>query len=114
MIRRPRAILSTVIFAVLPLSAHLARADELTVTLTIKDHRFVPEEVEIPAGTKVKLVVKNEDASAEEFESFELNREKVIAGNGQDIVYVGPLKAGIYPFFGDFNPATAKGRIIAK
>ena len=91
-----------------------AWADEPVVSLTIKDHKFIPGEVEVPAGVKVKIVVKNEDATPEEFESYELNREKVVAGHGQIIVYVGPLKAGSYPFFGEFNQATAKGRVIAK
>jgi hypothetical protein len=30
------------------------------------------------------------------------------------VVYIGPLKAGKYPFFGEFNPATARGVVIAE
>ena len=84
------------------------------VEITIKDHKFTPATVEVPANQKVKLVVKNLDASAEEFESYELNREKVIAGNAEAIIFVGPLEPGTYPFFGDFNKATAQGKIVAK
>jgi hypothetical protein len=29
-------------------------------------------------------------------------------------VYIGPLKAGKYPFFGEFNQATARGVVIAE
>jgi hypothetical protein len=91
-----------------------ARADEPTFTLTIKDHRFDPTQLDVPAGVKIKLVVKNADATAEEFESIELRREKVIPGGQQAIIFVGPLRPGSYAFFGDFNPSTARGRIVAK
>ena len=84
------------------------------ITVVIKDHKFEPSTVEIPAGEKVKLIVDNQDATPEEFESHELNREKVIRGNSKGIVLIGPLKEGTYPFFGEFNPATAQGQIIAK
>ena len=91
-----------------------AAAEEPTVTLTIKDHKFDPAEVEIPAGTKVKLIVKNADSTPEEFESHELHREKVIAGGQQAIIFVGPLKPGRYEFFGEFNPKSARGHLVAK
>jgi len=90
------------------LSANAADA----FTLTIKDHKYDPPEITIPAGVKVKLVVKNEDDTAEEFESVELNREKIVVGNGQIDVFIGPLSSGRYEFFGDFHPETARGHII--
>lgn len=83
-------------------------------TLIIKDHKFEPAELNVPAGQKIKLKVVNQDATPEEFESHPLNREKVIAGNSTATIYIGPLEAGSYPFFGEFNEATAKGVIIAK
>ena len=89
-------------------------AETPTFEIEIRQHRFVPETIEIPAGTKVRLVVKNQDPTPEEFESYELNREKVIPGNAQAIVFIGPLDPGTYPFFGEFNPKTAQGKIIAK
>lgn len=95
--------ISTVAFA--------AEADHLIV---IKDHRFEPAELVVPAHQKVKIWVENQDASAEEFESYELNREKVISGNGKVAIFVGPLKPGTYKYFGEFNPATAQGTIVAK
>ncbi len=82
--------------------------------LIIKDHKFTPQTLEVPAGKKVKVIVKNQDSTPEEFESYELNREKIIKGNGQITLFVGPLKPGSYPFFGEFNKETAKGVIIAK
>jgi len=82
--------------------------------ITIKDHKFIPAELTIPAGVKIKLIVKNEDPTPEEFESYELNREKIISGNRKATIFIGPLKPGRYPFFGEFNPSTAQGAIIAK
>jgi plastocyanin len=89
-------------------------AQEPAYTLVIKDHQFQPAEVEIPAGQKIALLVKNDDTTPEEFESTELRREKVVAGGEQITVYIGPLRPGKYEFFGDFNPKTARGHIIAK
>ncbi|MDX8385609.1 MAG: cupredoxin domain-containing protein [Gallionella sp.] len=82
--------------------------------ITIKDHKFSPAEITIPANEKIKLIVKNDDPTPEEFESHELNREKIIAGNSKTTLFIGPLKPGRYPFFGEFNPKTAQGVIIAK
>ncbi len=98
----------------LGLSSASAFAEVKEYALTLRNHRFVPAELSIPANTKVKLVVTNEDATPEEFESHELNREKIVAGNSRISVYVGPLKPGRYPFFGEFHMATAQGVLIAR
>lgn len=82
--------------------------------ISIKDHRFIPTELHIPAGQKVKLIIDNQDVTPEEFESHELNREKIIAPKSKSSLYVGPLKPGSYPFFGEFNPSTARGVLIAQ
>ena len=91
-----------------------ASAQDPAFTLVIKDHQFQPTEIEVPAGQKIALTVKNNDSTPEEFESTELRREKVVPGGEQITVYIGPLKPGKYEFFGDFNPKTARGHIIAK
>ena len=83
-------------------------------TLVIKDHRFQPTELNVPAGRKIRLLIENRDATPEEFESYALNREKVITGNGRATLYIGPLDAGRYPFIGEFNEATAQGVIVAE
>jgi hypothetical protein len=82
--------------------------------IEIRDHLFQPEEVRIPANTKVKLRVINRDPTPEEFESYELNREKVIMGGRKATIFIGPLAPGVYPFFGEFNPKTAQGRVIVE
>jgi plastocyanin len=111
--RRPLPGL-TVLFVFAFYGLSFARAEEDTYTLTIKDHRFTPTEIEIPAGKKISLTVKNLDITAEEFESTELHREKVVTGGQEITVYIGPLQPGRYEFFGDFNPQTARGHIVAK
>lgn len=89
----------------------IAHAEVPTFTLEIRDHLFFPSQLVIPANIKVKLIIINRDATPEEFESYELNREKVIMGGAKAIIFVGPLVPGDYPFFGEFNPKTAQGII---
>lgn len=84
------------------------------IEIVIKDHLFFPAIVEVPAGQKVKLRIINQDPTPEEFESYELNREKVIAGNRQTVIFIGPLNPGEYPFFGEFYPKTAQGKVVVK
>lgn len=84
------------------------------IELIIRDHLFFPATLEIPAGQKVRIRIINQDPSPEEFESFELNREKLVVGNGQVVIFIGPLEPGEYPFFGEFYPKTAQGVVIAK
>ena len=89
-----------------------ARAEDYV--LTIKGNKFSPAELTIPADEKVKITVKNLDATPAEFESYDLNREKVVSANSEIIVFVGPLKAGSYAFFDDFHRDMTKGTLIAK
>ena len=89
-------------------------ADKPVFKIEISNHLFMPAEIVIPANTKVKLMVHNLDAISEEFESYELNREKVIMGKRKAVIFVGPLAPGEYPFFGEFHPETAQGKIIVE
>ena len=91
-----------------------AHAADFETTLVIRDHKFDPAELNVPAGAKIKLTVQNQDATPEEFESTDLNREKVVVGKGTITVFLGPLDAGKYHFFGDFHQETAQGDLIAK
>ncbi|MHB1245040.1 MAG: cupredoxin domain-containing protein [Sulfuriferula sp.] len=103
-----------VILTAAMISAQAALAADSTYTLVIQDHRFQPAELAVPAGQKIKLTVENRDSTPEEFESYDLNREKIIAGKSTTTIYVGPLTPGRYRFFGEFNPKTAQGVIVAK
>lgn len=88
--------------------------DKGAYTLVIKDHKFEPARLGIPADRKIILTVENHDPTVEEFESYDLNREKVVQGNGKIKVFLGPLKAGQYKFFGDYHQGTAQGIITAQ
>jgi plastocyanin len=82
--------------------------------LVISNHTYQPAELKVPAGVKFKLVVENRDATPEEFESTEFNREKIVMPNSSIHLYVGPLAAGRYKFFGDFHQDTAQGALVVE
>jgi hypothetical protein len=98
--------------ALVILAPAAARADDYTVT--IKNHRFTPTELKVPANKRVAVTVINDDATPEEFESSAMKVEKVIAGKSKGVVRIGPLKPGRYHFVGEFHEATAKGVVIAE
>jgi plastocyanin len=92
-----------------------ARAENpFTVTITIRDHRFEPSELHVPAGRRILLTVINADPLSEEFDSSALKVEKVIAGKSQGVVHISPLDPGSYDFIGEYHEETAKGRVIAE
>jgi plastocyanin len=82
------------------------------VRLTIRDHRFEPAEIEVPAGVKIKLMIENQDQEPEEFESYDLSREKMVPAGATVPVFIGPLEPGRYEFFGEFHQKTAQGTIV--
>ena len=103
-----------IVLIALMVSCAAAQALEYEAKLTIRDHKFDPAELNVPAGTKIKLLVENQDVTPEEFESADLNREKVVVGKATITVFLGPLDAGKYHFFGDFHQETAQGDLVVK
>ena len=91
-----------------------ASAQEAEFTVVIKNHRFEPAEISVPAGKKFKLTIDNQDPTPEEFESKRLRVEKVVAGKSKGVVTLGPLKAGRYPFVGEYHESSAKGVLHAR
>jgi hypothetical protein len=115
-IGRPRArplAAAVLLAAVVVTGGPPARADDLP-TLVFHNHRFEPDRIQVPAGAKFQLHVKNTDDTADEFESVDLNREKLVAPGQTITVFLGPLPAGEYKFFGDFHQDTAQGVLVAK
>lgn len=96
------------------LASTAAWAGTPTFTLTAENGRFTPEVIEVPANTRFRLEIVNKNAGPEEFESVELRKETVLAPGVTRSIMFAPLKAGRYPFFGEFHPDTAKGEIVAK
>ena len=90
----------------------LAQTQEAN-TIVIKNHQFIPPSLTVPAGQKVQITVDNQDPTAEEFESFDLDREQVGEGNKKIVVFVGPLDAGTYGYWADYHK-DSKGTIVAK
>ncbi|MGH8307507.1 MAG: cupredoxin domain-containing protein [Gammaproteobacteria bacterium] len=82
-----------------------------TAELVIQNRVFTAQELHLPADTKVKLVVHNQDSIPAEFESYDLSREVVVPGHSSVTVYIGPLTPGRYNFFNDFNHA-AQGWVV--
>lgn len=107
-------MLRSLLFASCVTASMAVLAQDTDASLVIRNHRFEPTELRVPSGKKIKLIVSNLDSTPEEFESHELNREKVVPANGKVTIYIGPLSAGRYPFFGEFNPKSAVGAIIAE
>jgi high-affinity iron transporter len=110
---RARAVAAAVMLAGMVANVPPARADDPPV-LIFRNHRFEPTRIEVPAHQKFKLQVKNTDDTADEFESVDLNREKLVAPGQSITVFLGPLDPGEYKFFGDFHQDTAQGVMVAK
>jgi len=110
---RVRPLAGAVLLAALLLGGPSARADDLP-TLVFRQHRFVPNRIEVPAHVKFRLQVQNTDDTADEFESVDLNREKLVPPGQTITVFLGPLEPGEYKFFGDFHQDTAQGVLVAK
>ena len=101
--------------AALVASCASARAeDAFTATITIRDHRFEPSEIHVPAGKRIAITVINADPLSEEFDSSALKVEKVIAGKSQGVVHISPLRPGTYDFMGEYHADTAKGQVVAQ
>ncbi len=108
-----RVLAVAAIVAALIAGPSAARADE-PLFLVFHDHRIEPPRLEVPAHQKFKLMVKNTDDTADEFESADLNREKLVAPGQTIAVFLGPLEPGEYRVFGDFHQDTARGVLVAK
>jgi hypothetical protein len=105
-------LVATVAMCALLLAAAAVLAAD-AVTLTLKNHQFMPSEVSVPAGERFRIEVENQDLTPAEFESADLRVEKIVVPGGKIAVMAGPLKPGIYKFFDDYHPDTAKGTMTA-
>ena len=108
--------LHSVVFALFAMSTvAFASADDMpTFKLLMKEGRFFPETIEVPAHTRFRLEVKNEGPGATEFESLQLRKETVLAPGVTRKLVFAPMKPGSYKFFDEFHPETAQGRIVAR
>jgi hypothetical protein len=106
-----RLFLTYIVAGIFVIPGFAFAADPLV--LAIHDNQFEPKQLALPAGVKLKLVIRNLDGIPAEFESYDLSREVVVPGHGEVTIYVGPLEPGNYQFFNDFNHEM-QGTIAAK
>ncbi|MDP1645828.1 MAG: cupredoxin domain-containing protein [Thiobacillus sp.] len=100
--------------ALLFLPAEAGAADLLTYSVVAKEGRLIPNTLNVPAGVRFKIVVRNQGHDAIEFESLQLRKEKVLAPGAESFVVIAPLKPGEYEFFDEFHPNTGRSRIVVK
>jgi plastocyanin len=103
-----------VMFAGICLGGSAIADDPAHIDVTIKDHVFSPSEIHVSAGKPTLLIVRNDDAGPEEFDSSALKVEKVIVGGTYATIRLRPLGPGRYPFMGEFHPDTAIGVVISE
>jgi hypothetical protein len=96
------------------LLASSALADDATIPLKLKNHRFTPAEIHVKANLVNIIVMANDDPTAEEFDSTALKVEKVVAGNSSGNVRIRPLAPGRYPFMGEYHSDTAQGVVVVE
>lgn len=93
----------------------LAQSAELpTFEIVARAGRLAPERIEVPAGARIKLTIRNEGPGPIEFENLDLRIEKVLAPGARSFVVTPPLKPGAHTFIDEFHPETAKMQLIAK
>ncbi len=112
---RSAALLAALVIALVWTTVQVSAQNKPTeIPVTIENNRFKPEEIKVKAGEPFVLVVTNKDAKPEEVESKDLRIEKVVPGGKTASIRVRALKPGTYTFFGEYNPKTAQGRIVAE
>jgi plastocyanin len=90
-----------------------AAEEAVTFKLEMTDGKLNPARIDVPAGKRIRIEVKNTGKGAAEFESVELRKEKVLAPGAESVVVIAPLDPGTYKFFDDFHQQ-AQGVIVAK
>ncbi len=95
-------------------SISFAEDDTVQINLTIQNGKFEPSELKAPANKRIELIVENKGPGAEEFESKDLKREKVIPEKRTVKITLGNLKKGTYKFFGDYHSETAQGKLVVE
>ncbi|MFA7269419.1 MAG: cupredoxin domain-containing protein [Sterolibacterium sp.] len=91
-----------------------AQAELPTYDVVAKGGRLSPERIEVPAGKRIKIAIRNEGPGPIEFESSSMRIEKVLASGGASFVVLPPLKPGAYSFIDEFHPETGTMQLIAR
>ena len=107
-------ILSGAIAAAAILSATAAQAQSAptTVSLVLKDHKFTPSIVTVPAGKPIRIELNNQDGTADEFDSADLKAEKEFGPHSKVVIQIAPQQPGTYNFMGELHSKTATGQVV--
>jgi uncharacterized cupredoxin-like copper-binding protein len=76
----------------------------MTVEVTVADGRITPSSVQVAAGTRLRLVVRNQGRGPAEFENLVLRAEKVLAPGASSTLVLNGVRAGQYKFVDEFHP----------
>ncbi|HEV8072926.1 MAG TPA: cupredoxin domain-containing protein [Opitutaceae bacterium] len=82
--------------------------------IDFSNHHFSPQTLVVPAGQPLQIKVVNSSREKIEFESFSLNREKVIEPGESITVRLPALRACSYDFYDDFHNDVPEGSIVAR
>ncbi|WP_297322776.1 cupredoxin domain-containing protein [uncultured Bartonella sp.] len=105
-------VIFALLFCLFPL---LAGADELGVyNIAINDGVFEPQSIDVPAGQRFKIIVKNIGSGPAEFENLSMRVEKVLGAGVESFVVIHPLKPGTYHFVDEFHMDMAGFDIVVK
>ncbi len=107
-------VVSFALAVLIAIAVNAAAAELPAYTVSLDAGRIEPSRLEVPANTKIKLVLRNTGRGAAEFEGRDLRVEKVLAPGAQSFVVVQPLKPGTYRFFDEFHPDAPDMLLIAK
>ena len=107
------AVPSLIVLTVVALAAG-TRAEDNVFELRYENRRFTPQTITVPANRPFRIKVINASKETVEFESFKLNRERVVGPGETIIVNVPALSPGSYDFYDDFHDDVPEGAIIAK
>lgn len=99
----------------LSLGPSCAHADGLlSYTITLSKGRISPAALEVPAGKRIKLVLRNEGPGPCEFENLDMHIEKILAPGAQSFVVLSSMRAGTYRFIDEFHPDAGGMSLIVK
>ena len=103
---RRKTLAALALIAGVSMLGQAVRAQETSLSITVKNHQFQPARLTAPANVPITLRVKNLDPAPMEFESVSLRVEKVVTAGGEGIIRLRPLSPGSYNFFDDFHQET--------
>lgn len=88
--------------------------EDPTFRVTFRGGAIEPKRLEVPANTRFRIEIVNEDDTPAEFESVELHKEKVLAPKSETVMVIRTLDPGEYNFFDDFHPGAPAAVLVAK